>query len=181
MITKDLLKSTLDLLRAYFGEATEVCLIGSSTLRCMGLLEFDATNEGSDIDILLIQPQERDINLARLLQLMNPGATKAHINTNLYDTGKKPMSGDKPLSKLVAICELSIGGIKVKVDIFQGTENMKSDVTFEGFTLGKISEMVKAKKSYNREKDKHQLKHLGSLFYDWRDELPNPDDPHYTL
>lgn len=167
----------------FVGKDEEPILTGSNALRVFGLLDFEreSNEEGgtdysndcsssidsprtSDVDIVLVNPKTETIEMLRNLQELIPANTK-------------PVE-DSAYSKLVAILQIEIDGVKVKVDIFSEDESYLrhvTEATFAGHRVASIKSLIYKKRSYKRSKDNRDLEEWSRIFYDhksaWRERI----------
>jgi len=167
----------------FVGKDEEPILTGSNALRVFGLLDFeresseesglDHSNDccavmdaprTSDVDIVLVNPKPETVELLRNLQELIPANTKP-VEDSVY-------------SKLIAILQIEIDGVKIKVDIFSEGENYLKHVTeatFAGHRVASIKSLIFKKRSYKRSKDNRDLEEWSRIFYDhksaWRERI----------
>jgi len=149
-------------------ECDQFVLTGSAALKHLGLIETC-----SDLDVILVNPTNATLAMLQRLQEANPAKT-APKPSQITPCEAKAANG-------------ALGFIfmheAVKIDIFISSKTIVSEVFVSGILLNPISQIIAAKKKFNRLKDLVQLRYLSRLFFcedDLRKKLDYPAYPVFS-
>jgi len=135
--------TTIDQLRTIF-TSEQFYLTGSLVANILGV----ATKEPRDIDIVLVNPTNETINKLKEFQEKYPRKGKREYEkSNLYQ----------------------INYNNLNIDLFIEANKIDEKLTFNGFIIAPINEMVKEKKSYR------SPKHIMQLM-NWRNNIISDDE-----
>ena len=123
-------------------QCEQFVVTGSYALQKMGLISKGIGTVG-DLDIILVNPTEEAINILTRLAEESPAETQFHY-----------------LKKGII---LKFNG--TKIDFFFETQAIVTDLTVDGVLISPVNRIIDAKKSYNRDKDWHQLRKMSRIFF----------------
>lgn len=119
-------------------------IIGSSVFAILGIRPWDTVK---DIDIILYNPTKETLSLLDSISTItsnNNYPTKSLISINYINNSNKP----------------------IKIDFFISDPDLESipKIFYKEHPIIKIPEILKAKKSYNRDKDKLDIMNIVKFF-----------------
>lgn len=121
-------------------------ITGSSVFAILGIRPWDTVK---DIDIILYNPTKEILSLLDIIS-----AAITHAN-NTY-----------PSKSLISIDYINNSNKPIKIDIFISTPDLEptTKIFYREHPITKIPEILKAKKSYNRNKDKLDIMNIIKFF-----------------
>jgi hypothetical protein len=123
-------------------QCEQFVVTGSYALQKMGLVS-EKTGTVGDLDIILVNPTEEAVNILSRLAEESPAETQ-------FNYPKKGII-------------LKFNG--TKIDFFFETQVIATDLMVDGVFISPANRIVEAKKSYNRDKDWHQLRKMSRIFF----------------
>lgn len=117
-------------------------ITGSSVFAILGIRPWDTVK---DIDIILYNPTEEILSLLGIISAAN----------NTY-----------PNKSLISIDYINNSNKPIKIDIFISNPDLEptTKIFYREHPITKIPEILKAKKSYNRDKDKLDIMNIIKFF-----------------